>query len=133
MFPPTKADWKSPKFWMNWTTWWVSHLLPGCCRDCVHVSQRLQCSKRMVHALTHRTSATAQSLNSHWGCLATACAARPPRMSLAAAALAAALLDPDLRTKQMPDTPAWWLHGRAVCFALGFFTIMYQDLLPRTR
>ena len=24
MFPPTKADWKSPKFWMNWTTWWVS-------------------------------------------------------------------------------------------------------------
>ena len=31
MFPPTKADWKSPKFWMNWTTWWVS------CSDAFHV------------------------------------------------------------------------------------------------
>lgn len=26
MFPPTKAEWKSPKFWMNWTTWWVSRI-----------------------------------------------------------------------------------------------------------
>ena len=66
------------------------------------------------------------------GCLATACAARPPRMSLAAAALAAALRDDDLRIKQMPDTPAWRLPGSAVCFARGFFTIVYQDLLPRT-
>ena len=31
MFPPTKADWKSPKFWMNWTTWWVS------CSEASHV------------------------------------------------------------------------------------------------
>ena len=26
MFPPTTADWKSPKFWVNWTTWWVSNI-----------------------------------------------------------------------------------------------------------
>ncbi|CAL5224805.1 g7550 [Coccomyxa viridis] len=26
MYPPTKAEWRSPKFWMNWCTWWGSML-----------------------------------------------------------------------------------------------------------
>ncbi len=58
MYPPTGADCSSPKFWVNWTTWWVSNLLLAARRPaCTHcIMVECACQYRPTSKYEHAGS-----------------------------------------------------------------------------